>query len=58
MKKLNVGIIGCRKFGPYIVGTIIENPNLELTAVCDLNEKLLKIMPMNLILSITLIIEK
>ena len=39
MKKLNVGIIGCGISGHHC-RSIIENPNLELTAVW--NEKLCK----------------
>ncbi len=42
MKKLNIGIIGCGRISGHHCKSIIENQNLELTAVCDLNEDLCK----------------
>ncbi|MBR5157778.1 MAG: Gfo/Idh/MocA family oxidoreductase [Clostridia bacterium] len=44
MKKLKVGIIGAGNISKYHIDAYRKNPNVELYALCDINEDRLKMM--------------
>jgi len=42
MKQLKVNVIGAGHWGPNLIGSLDDLPNVEVRAVCDLNEDALE----------------